>query len=207
MAAHGSQLIEVTSWRRTGRNWLPSLVYILPGLYLTSSTISLTSSGTGAAPIVYTGQEDAPPRLMSVDSEVASIIMAGDNLVLSHVSLTADPLLTANGIEINGDSCTVYDCLVYSVYYDGIEVNGSYNLILRNIVYECGSHGIQNDVPGVRNRYYGNTLWYNNYDGIQILGSGNSNRIFNNLVIENGDDGISGTADNVCITMSGITSV
>ncbi|MFH1314564.1 MAG: right-handed parallel beta-helix repeat-containing protein [Candidatus Eisenbacteria bacterium] len=173
-------------------------VYILPGIYLVSNTISLTSSGTGVAPIVYAGQEDAMPRLVNIDSEDASIVMDGDHLVLSHISLTADPLVTVNGIDINGDSCTVYGCLIHDILYDGIEVTGSYNLILRNVAYSCGRHGIQSVESGVHNRYYGNTLWDNNYDGIQVLGSGSDNRIFNNLVIENGDDGISGPPDNVC---------
>ncbi len=173
-------------------------ISILPGLYLASSTITLSSSGTSQAPILYTGDEADNARVRCVDALEAAVLLEGNNLILRYVNVSADPLTTVNGIEINGDSCTISGCVVSNVHGDGIEVGGSGNLILRNVVYSCETNGIQNTAGASGNRYYGNTLWDNYYDGIQIQGAGNANRILNNIVSENWNDGIDGSADNVC---------
>ena len=106
-------------------------VNILPGLYLVSSVISLISSGTYQLPIVYSGPDTSSARIRTVDGTGASITMQGSNLILRYLDISADPLMRLNGIQVDGDSCTVSGCVIRYTYYDGIEVNGSNNLTLK----------------------------------------------------------------------------
>jgi hypothetical protein len=170
-------------------------VNILPGDYLAASTISLTSSGTGDAPIVYAGEDSGGVRITSIDSEQASIQIDGDNLILSHVSLTADALVSADGIQVNGDSCVVRGLYIHDIDKRGVTVDGSYNLFFGNTVAFAGEDGIRNEGSGEYNTYYNNTVYSNAKKGFDL--NDNTSRVFNNIVVLN-DKGIDGNSANVC---------
>ncbi len=169
-------------------------VNILAGTYVLSTSLSFHTDGTAAFPIIYRAYENASV-LIDGDEVVDNVIVIdSDHVFLEGLEITAG---NEDGIMLQGDSCRISDCYIHEVGKDGLQLEGSANLILRNIVARCNSQGINNRDAGENNRLYGNTIVLCDRNGIECQSSVQTLRAFNNIIAWN-DKGIHADVDNVC---------
>lgn len=192
-------------------------VFIYPGTYDASTSINLKTSGTELNPIVYQkiGRGDV---IVDGNNQSITILLIDSGYVkISGIHFTNSKdegiISTANHIELNdvtvsetdkegykiyGDSCLVTRCKIYNSNNIGLRIYGNYNTFYRNIVYS-NDEGIKNEDDGsLNNLFYHNVIYDNNKDGIELKGNVESARLFNNIIISNGDVGIRGPVENIC---------
>jgi hypothetical protein len=167
-------------------------VNILPGTYTISNQIELTSAGTGSAPIVYRGFEGRP-LITGHSIDVPLIYIKESHIVIENLELSNGH---DDGIFIEKDNCIIANCYIHDIDKYAIRVEGSDNLVMRNVVAHAGLAGIRNSHEGQFNHYYGNTI-HDATSGIIIQVNENTARIINNI-ITSCNLGISGVAGNVC---------
>jgi len=169
-------------------------INILSGTYSITATISLTISGTESLPIVYRkwGEGEAVVDLGGVVDDVFQIDASH-----THIKDLTATNAGRDGFGVAGDSCMITGCVVYGVTLQGIDVEGSNNLILRNLIYNTGESGLVNRAGGETNRYYNNTFYSCPLDGIWIDMSVTTARVFNNIIVSAGD-AIEGVSGNIC---------
>ncbi|MCD6161062.1 MAG: right-handed parallel beta-helix repeat-containing protein [candidate division Zixibacteria bacterium] len=169
-------------------------INIYPGVYSVSTTVQLTLSGTQALPIVYR-KFGAGTAIIDPDgSDTCAIQVLGNNIQLLNLEIINPG---RDGILLIGDSCLITGCCIHDCGLQGIDIEGNDNLILRNVFYNANQSGIVNRNGSENNLFYGNTIYSCPLDGIWIDNSVSSARVFNNIII-GGDDGIDGTAGNIC---------
>jgi len=173
-------------------------VLIMPGVYIPDRSYAFTTPGTADDPIVYMKIGTGVVAIRTLSGFGAAVRVQADNIEVHCLDVSCDVLATISGIEVDGDSCLVTECSVHGVYHDGIEVNGDANMILRNVLWSCGDNGLQSTESAGGNLFYGNTIYDNDLSGMEILSAWSQNRVFNNIIVQNGQYGITGAAGNVC---------
>jgi hypothetical protein len=189
-----------TAWRSLDNGELTGVieagdtVNILPGTYAPTATYVLNASGTAAAPIVYRKYGKSPVVINAVSASNSAIIVNGDHTVIQGMNFldASDDCVT-----IHGDSCTVAYCYMRNSNRHGVRLFGNYNLIYRNVVYLANNHGIKNeDAAKYGNKFYHNTIYASNGEGLDLGSQTVTARIFNNQIIQN-DKGIRGLFGNI----------
>ncbi|MBN1213647.1 MAG: right-handed parallel beta-helix repeat-containing protein, partial [candidate division Zixibacteria bacterium] len=168
-------------------------VNILPGTYITSTTIQLITDGTAENPIIY--RNYGPVRaLIDADNQSNIImVMEGDHVVIDGLELTNS---SDQGIHNKSDSCIITNCYIHHTDKECVLVEGSYNLFLRNITaFSTNEEGFKNEGGGEYNRYYNNTVYGNAKMGFELKEK--TARVFNNIVALN-EKGINGDDENIC---------
>jgi len=169
-------------------------VNILPGTYSVSSTVQLNLSGTALYPIVHRGFGTGEVIIDIGGASEAIFDILGNYRHIISLTMTNSQ---RDAIQLYGDACYVYNCIAHDYGYQGIDVHGSDNLIQRNIFHNAGQSGIVNRAGAENNRFYGNTAYSCDLDGVWIDGSVSTARVFNNILVQ-GEYGIRGPAGNVC---------
>jgi uncharacterized repeat protein (TIGR01451 family) len=173
-------------------------VFVEPGTYMPDRSYIFTTSGTAVDPIVYIKTGGGAAAVRTLSGTNASLWLRGDHIEIHALDICSDILAGVGGIQIDGDSCLVTECIVHGVSLSGIRTNGRLNRILKNIIYSGKNNGLDAGASSAGNSIYGNTIYNNTLNGLRMAGTGNHNRIFNNLVVGNGQYGVNGPADNVC---------
>jgi hypothetical protein len=169
-------------------------INILSGSYTISSDVQLNTFGTSLQPIVYRKLGKGKAIVNGNDQSNILITMEGNHTVVEGLELIN---AKDDAVYITADSCTVARCYVHDAGRHGIRVEGSNNLILRNVIAFCTDVGIKNEDAGLNNRYNNNTIYYNDKNGIELKAGVKTARIFNNIIASN-DKGIKGKFENVC---------
>ncbi len=169
-------------------------ISIVPGAYTASSTITLTTSGTPAGPIVYRkhGEGTVEIDMGGVNDEILAI--EGSHTQLTGLTLTN---CGRHGLQLLGDSCVVTEFNISDFGLQGIDIYGTGNLVLRNVIHNAGESGVVIRAGAENNNVYGNTIYMAPLDGVWIDATVTSTRVFNNLIV-GADDGIQGPAGNIC---------
>jgi len=92
----------------------------------------------------------------------------------------------ANGINVIGTSNTVVGNILHDNEDSGLQfyTGGNDNLAVSNVVYNNGDHGIDNlNVTG--GRIIGNTVFHNCTSGINVEGTSGSYLVANNIAVDN----------------------
>lgn len=169
-------------------------VKVLAANYSFSDSIQLTTSGTADLPVTYC-KHDSGKAVFDIGGALAPVIyIEADNVKIDNLEITN---AGHQGVKIVGDSCVITRCNIHDNIQDGIYVDGDYNLILKNLVYNSGESGIENKDLANYNRYYGNTIYNSTLQGILVHDGVNTARIFNNILVAN-DIGILAEALNIC---------
>ncbi|HKK21274.1 MAG TPA: right-handed parallel beta-helix repeat-containing protein, partial [candidate division Zixibacteria bacterium] len=170
-------------------------VNILPGTYVVSNTITLSSSGSPGSRIVYQklGRGKVIVDLNNAD-KVAFYISASYS-ELHGIEITNS---RKNGISLYGHFDIIADCFINGVGKIGIDNYATNNLLLRNVIYATGDDGIKTENGGGSNLLYNNVIHATGNHGIELTAAVIDERIFNNIVTSNKNRGISGSSQDVC---------
>ncbi len=195
-AADGST--ELTAWAtvnngdRLGLINPGDTVKVLAGTYVLSNKIDLAINGTEAAPIVYCSEGGT---VVLDDDNRTDIIfeVKGSHTVINGFELTNT---RDNAIHLKGDSCTASYCYIHDTEKFGIRIEGVGCLALKNIITNTGDDGIRAEGSAKNTLIYGNTIYSCLKDGLEIKDI--TQRAFNNVLVENGEHGINGNANNIC---------
>ncbi len=191
---------EVNAWLSIDRgNQLGFLVpgdtvNILSGTYNITSTRVLSTSGNVSANIIYRkfGTGDA---ILDAGNAVDTIIqITGNYTELIDITLINSG---GDGISLDADFCLIMGCTVFDYVYQGVDITGNDNLILKNTFYNTTQSGVVIRAGAENNQVYGNTISNCPYDGIWIDASVTTTRVFNNIIVSAGD-GIDGSIGNIC---------
>ncbi len=115
-----------------------------------------------------------------------SQIYISDNFTFSG-DLNEPIVVTVDNIVIDGNGFTLQGP-GYGFEYYGIHIGGRSNIIIKNVTIRGWLYGIWL-LGSYNNRIVGNTITINKY-GIGFEGSANFNSISDNIIIDNGEDGI-----------------
>ena len=171
------------------------LLYLRGGSYSFASAV--TSNGTAAAPITIQGYPGEQPLLIAPagSARYDTLSIQGSYLTFDHLRIS-DLVAQASSVEIiaSAHDVTLSNCDIYGSLGVGMIIAGSHNNFLRNRIHDNGSYhkneGIY--IEGAYNVLRGN-LVYNNWDyGIQLYnelvtdGSEGHNLVEGNYVFHNG---------------------
>jgi len=193
-------LDSLSAWRSIDNGDLKAIlgpgdiVRILPGTYIIDSTLFLSTPGTAALPVVYTKYGDGDVIIDNQGAAFPGLYILGDYIELRSVKIIN---AGEQGIDLQADSCIVYDCYIYNSVYSGVRVWGDYNLLLNNTVDRCGERGLLNLDIASYNHYYNNTVYGCLGIGIWINDPITTARIFNNISVNN-LEGINAGSSNKC---------
>ncbi|MFH1312628.1 MAG: right-handed parallel beta-helix repeat-containing protein [Candidatus Eisenbacteria bacterium] len=167
-------------------------VNVLPGIYTPTTSIYLTTDGTGAEPLTYRKYGSSSAVIDFGGGSKVAMIVEGDHVRLDSIEITNT---TEQGVHVKADSCTVRGMYVHDIGKEGFRVEGHYNVFLRNIVAFSLEEGFKNEGSGEYNAYYNNTVYSNGKIGFDM--KDNTSRVFNSIVALN-EKGINGDGSNVC---------
>ncbi|HXU68710.1 MAG TPA: right-handed parallel beta-helix repeat-containing protein [Polyangia bacterium] len=149
------------------------VAYLRGGTY--SGQVSISVSGTAAAPITFTAFPGESPLLVEPatnGSDLDTVRVLGSYIVLDHLHVT-DQNNPGQAIWIgdNAHDVTIQYCEVYGARGQGILISGNGNTVYRSDIHDNGSHppydhGIYCD--GGNNIIRSNTIHGNFTWGVQV---------------------------------------
>ena len=194
-------------------------VYVAPGTYNVSSTITSSSNGTSLAPIVFISTTQWGAKI--VTTAAVGIYIGGSYTTFQNFDISASGTGTAGLLKLTGSA---HDSAIGNRVHDmgasscvsgaGIQVGtgGTGHVVFGNYIYNIGlAPGTCNQTHGVyvltnSNTIQSNIIFHNGDLGIQIDGNGPSNNIVTNntifdnwrgIVIDTGDGGSNTAAGNI----------
>ncbi|SYZ72067.1 exported hypothetical protein [Candidatus Zixiibacteriota bacterium] len=167
-------------------------VNILPGTYEITKMIDIKARGTGSAPVVYRGF-GGRPLITGTVTDDPWLLLEESCVIVENIEMAG---AVKSGIFIKKDSSIVTDCYLHDIGTVAIRVDGSYNLVQRNVIARAKSYGIYNIKGAKYNRFYGNTV-YDALSGVSIQVNEATARIINNVAVSC-NLGIAGVAGNIC---------
>jgi len=169
-------------------------VNILPGTYFITASIQLTTDGTTELPIVYRQYGDGDAIIDGMWESNIALIIEGNNAIIDGLEIYD---VKEHAVSLKADSCIIRECYIHYFDKDGIRLEGSENLVLKNVVTHGDDHGIENRDSGENNKIYGNTVFSCQKNGLELQAGVKTARIFNNIIVLN-DKGIKAKVENIC---------
>jgi parallel beta-helix repeat protein len=157
-------------------------VFMLPGTYYPTATMTLSTSGTLASPITYLGSELGSAIINGSNHAFIGLQITASYIVLRSVQVTN---YDATAVLVDGSSNLIRDCYFHHVQTEGILVDGSGNTLFGNLVTHTGSAGIRFIALGTSPRIYNNTVFGCTGYGISLHSNIADGRIINNIAVKN----------------------
>lgn len=185
-----SQAAPCSIWTAAGKAKSGDVVFLRGGTYQVTSNLLLENTGTAAAPVIY---ESYPGELAIFDGSTLTkgtqvrISVNGKFIKLRNVEVRNMPM---QGVQILGTDNVIDNVHSHHNGLSGIQIYSSESPAAdetkgsRNTIRNCITH--DNSGAGIFDIIYDDG---GNSDGIGIS-SGADNRVENNLVYRNSDDGI-----------------
>lgn len=157
-------------------------VFVLPGTYTPTSTMTLSTSGTLANRITYLGSTDGFVVVNGNGGSFTAIQITGGFVELRNIEITN---FNQIGILVDGNWSVITGCYLHNIQNDGIQVNGSNCWLRNNLITTTAGKGVSTLALGVAPVLYNNTIANCTGYGIDIHTNVTNARMINNIVVQN----------------------